>query len=958
MEQTHKKLNTLFALVVLLVSFTAYIFTVSPTVAFWDCGEYIGAAHSLGIPHPPGNPLYVLLGRVFSMIFFFFEQVAFRVNIISVVSSAVTAMLIYLIIVRTMVSFIGIPDNRWKRLTVYVSGVTGALFAAFSYTFWFNAVEASVYNPSMMIIALCTWLALVWYQRTDSERDRVLLLFSYLAFLGIGIHMFSMIALVPVFLFVMLVDREKLYDWRLWLTALLMGTVIYQVSWFFFVGPIVTLVTLIMSLMEGQNKAKWRFCFWVAFFALVGYSVHFYIPIRSALNPMIDENHPVIEMTESGIPNWEPFKQFLERKQYGSESMITRMFWRRGAWSKQFGFDGHMGYGGFHLTQFFHFGKSINIDREASPLQNWGMPNGFLALLVYLIPTFLMIFGWGYLYKRNKNVATLLIFAFLITSVALVLYMNFADGHHPEKRDYLAWVNSGKQGPMPTVHREVRIRDYFFTPGFMFMGMWIGIAAGAILHGLFNSKKDFARTILAPMLSVLFIVSPVLPLTQNYMENNRKGDWVPYDYAYNLLMSCEKDGILFTNGDNDTFPLWFLQEAEGIRRDVRIVNLSLLNTQWYIKQLKNLDPKVPISFSETQIDGLTHEVNPIRQSMPYRLSNANVTVTLPGRSEKNALRVQDKMVLNIVDANKWRKPIYFAVTVSNDNMMGLQSYLQMEGLVYRVLPQKVNNQEKLDMDRTLHLLDNVYRFRGLGDGSITMNETTQKLMSNYAASFIQVALELRQPLISMKNEVESLRKQIGQTAASDTVADTTEVAADDSQLSQTLAQKEAEYNDTLNLVINKLDQCVSLMPWDWRPRALRQEILLGHGKEELALKRIEEALMMEPDNLEYIKMKAQILDQLGKKDEANALLRKLVQADADQWETYAMLAENYAQTGQYDSAVALMKEFQQSHPGDRRASMMIRQFEQMKQDATRPKPADTMSGQRTDDTAETVSQKE
>ncbi len=929
-ELLHKKYNTIFAMLVLSISFFAYIFTVSPTVAFWDCGEYIGASHSLGIPHPPGNPLYVLLGRFFSMTFFFFRQVAFRVNMISVISSAITAMLIYLIVVRAMRSWMGLPTDRRQRLTIYLAGIVGGLFAAFSYTFWFNAVEASVYNPSMMIVALCTWLSLKWAQSDDPNRDRILLLFAYVAFLGIGIHMMSMLALIPVFLFIMLVDKQKLYDWRLWVTALLMGTVIYNISAFFWIGPIVTLATLVFSLVEGQNQKKWRFCFWIAFFALMGYSVHIYIPIRSALNPIIDENHPVVTIDQNGV-DWEPFKQFLERKQYGSESMISRMFWRRGAWNKQFGFDGHMGFGGFHLTQFFHFGKDIAIDREASPLQNWGTAGGLLRLLIYLIPTAFMIWGWFGLYKRNRNVAILLVMLVLLTTIGMVMYMNFADGYHAEKRDYMAWVQNGRQGPMPTVHREVRIRDYFFTPGFMFFGMWIGLSAGMLLHGLFNSKDRMLRTQLAPILAVLVAVSPALPLSFNMAANNRKGDWVPYDYAYNLLMTCEKDGILFTNGDNDTFPLWFLQEAEGIRRDVRIVNLSLLNTHWYIKQLKDLEPTVPISFSHSQIDALNHELNPIKESIPYRMSNANITVMLPGRNEKNALRVQDKMVLNIVDSNKWRKPIYFAVTVSDDNMMGLQPYLQMQGLAYRIYPQHVAADDRVDLERTIHLLDNVYRFRGLGDGSVTLNETTEKLMSNYAASFIQAALTLEPSLRRMKAEIKSLENAAADTAQADSVA----------PAPGTLALTRAAYNDTLDLVVNKLDQCISLMPWDWRPRTLRHRILEDHGRYEEALRRIREARQIEPDNPEYQKMEASVLDKMGNKAEANTMLRQLAAQESDPWNVYMMMSRNYEDMGMYDSAIAAMNEFLESHPGDRRAQMAIARLEKLKAQAASPEANDT-----------------
>lgn len=942
MEQTHKKYNRIYALFVLLFTFVTYIATVAPTVAFWDCGEYIGASHSLGVPHPPGNPLYVLIGRVFSMVFFFFKQVAYRINLISVFSASFASMLIYLIVVRAMISWMGIPDTPWKRITVYISGVVGAFFTAFGYTFWFSAVEASVYIPSMFVVVLCSWLAMVWSQSKDPNRDRILILLAYCSFLGISIHMMSMFALIPISFYIVLCDKSKMEDWRLWIVGVLMFAVIYHVSLFLWLGPITVIGTLVMSFLEKSAVKKWRLYFWIAFFALMGYSVHIYIPIRSTIQPIIDENHPVIRINEAGKVDWLAFKAFLERKQYGSESMVTRMFHRLGAWNKQYGIDGHMGYGGFHLTQFFHFGRSVGIDRNNTVFENWGAAGGLIRLLLYLIPTFLMIYGWLYLWKRNRNVAIFLIFLFLLTSAILVMYMNFADGTRPMKRDYIAWVRSGRQGPMPLQHREVRIRDYFFTGGFMFYGMWIGIAFGCILHALFTNANRFLRTQLAPIIAVLFAVSPALPFSQNIKENDRTKDWVPFDYAYNLLMSCERDGIIFTNGDNDTFPLWFLQEAAEIRRDVRVVNLSLLNTKWYIKQLKDLEPKVAVSYTIKEIeDKLNHQLNPLEKAVNYRMPNAGIIVTLPGRDTKRALKVQDQMVINIVDSNKWKKPIYFAVTVSSDNLMGLGPYLQMQGLVYRVMPRRVQRTEQLHLDRTLFLLDKVYRFRSLGDGSAPISETGRKLMSNYAASYIQVVVTLRQPLAQMKAEIANYEESLKDSSV---LADTTYTIE---EREKDIEAKKKEYNEVIDLVINKLDQCIGLMPWDWRPRLLQQEILIGHDRLDKAMEKIEVALRIEPGNKEYLKVKARLYDLKGDKAKANELLKGLAQEETDPWPSYSMMCKNYEDQGHFDSAIMVMRQFQMIHPGDRRAATMITRLQKQKADAE-SKKKDTSGAQKMD----------
>ncbi|MBN2189397.1 MAG: DUF2723 domain-containing protein [Chitinispirillaceae bacterium] len=893
----HAALNRFFAAGVFLVSWIAYLLTVAPTVCFWDCGEYVASGASLGVPHPPGNPLFVMMARVVSVVLFFIGDVGLRMNLISTVASAVMAMLIYLTVVRVFVGAVGVPDTAWKRMAVYIGGITGGLFAAFGSTVWFSAVESEVNAAVLVPISLCTWLIMVWAQSNDPKRDRLLVLITYLSFLGIGIHMFSMIVLGPLFLYVLLVDREKRRDWRLWITGALMGLVMYDISWFIYAGSGAALVSLLMAVTGKANRTRWQLCFYIALFGLAGYSSHLYIPVRSNLEPIINENHP---------NTYAAFKSYLQRKQYGSESMITRMFWRRGTFENQFGIEGHMGFGGFFMTQFYRFSP---LDTERSPFAD-GLLAGWAKLIIYLLPLFLVMFGVYFIYRKNRAIMVLLTSLFLVTTIALVFYHNFSDGTRSEKRDYEYWEKTGRQGPQPLVHREVRVRDYFYVVGFVYYGMWVGIAAGGLLFVLYSNRRRLLRTTIAPLFTVLFAASPVLPLSQNLPFHSRRGDRVPFDYAYNLLMSCDKDGILFTNGDNDTFPLWALQEAYGIRRDVRIVNLSLLNTKWYIRQLKKLDPKVPISYSDAQIEKLEHGLNPYAEPVRYRLPEAGITVDIPSRKELNAMRIQDLMVVNIVDAAKWQRPVFFAVTVSDGNLMGLAPYLKMQGLVHRVMPHEVPEAGKLDVARTLFLLDSVYRFGGLGDGTAPLNETSKKLLTNYAATFIQLAMQLRKPLLDTKAEIDKMQSS---TAAS-----------------ALLGEKRAAYDDTLGLVLKRLDRCVAIIPSDWRPRALRHEMLVTHGRLEEAEGKMRQALAIEPGNADYLRMLAQALEAQGKKQEASALLRSTIESSAGSFDTYLSVVQSYMETGTIDSAIAVMQEFAALHPDDRRALSVIGQLEQFK----------------------------
>jgi hypothetical protein len=822
---------------VFFVSLGVYVATVAPTVAFWDCGEYTAAGHTLGVPHPPGNPLFVLMMRLSSIFLSFFQDVGYRMNFAVAIASALTAMVLFLAIVEAGKLFMGEPDGNtaWKQVCLNIGGIAGGLFAAFGYTFWFSAVETSVYNISMLFIAVCTLLMLIWARSKSADRDKLLVLVAFLGFLGIGLHMFTMIIFPPAFLFMILWDEKKRTDWRLWITGIIMATVIYSLSAFMMLGAVTLVVTLIMSLTSKEHKYEWRFCFFLAFLAIIGYSVHIAIPVRAGLDPMINENHP---------STWTTFVDFLERKQYGSESMISRMFWRRGLWSNQFGIEEHMGFGGFHLTQFFR----LDPTDTAQSFFKAGFIQGMGKLIIYLIPTAFMFYGWSYLYKKNRHAAVFLISLTLLTTIGMVFYMNFADGLRPERYDYEQWVRAGQPGPMPTVHREVRVRDYFFTAGFMYFGMWLGLAGVCLLHALFTSKDEFMRKIVAPACAAVITLSPILPAVKNYELSTRAGDWVPYDYAYNMLNSCEENGILFTNGDNDTFPLWALQEAYGVRKDVRIVNLSLVNTDWYIKQLKKLEPVVPISYTDAEIDKLQARLNPFEKPTPHTLKKAGIPLTLPGIETQRVLRVQDMMVLNIVDATKWTKPIYFAMTVSEDNLMGLDPYLQAQGLVYKVMRERVTFDERYNLDRTIVTIDSNYSLRGIGKAKL--NDTSRRLLTNY----LQIAFDLRAPMDKLKRDAETLKAAATVATAlpnaDGNVKDTSVISqkADLAAVNEKAAQAEKRYKEHLASVVAFLDKCVKMMPWDWRARGIHHEFLMDHGMFNEAATAIERSIAEDPEN--------------------------------------------------------------------------------------------------------------
>lgn len=904
-----KQMKFLLAAAVFAVSFTVYLITMAPTVSFWDCGELVGASNILGNPHPPGNPLFTTLARVF-IIVAPFKEAATRVNFISALTSALTVMMVFLFLVKL---FRILFQGKLSNFIAYCSAIIGASLVSFSDTFWFSAVEAEVYGTSMLLVMFISWLSLDWYENRGTPKGkRNIIMICYLGFLGMGVHPFSIITIPAVAIFLIWADKDVRTDIPFLITGLALMSIIYAIGDFIFISLGMLALAIIMRLLSStpEWRSKWNFSIALCLVALLGFSSYAYVPIRSSVSPNIDENEP---------RTWSTFKDYLERKQYGSESMIMRAFHRRGQIQNQVLVHPHMGYGGYMLAQYFPWKVGETRADENEPLIRDGFFKHkfhtlstnlgdkprlqFLLFLLFQIP---FLYG-GYLaYKRNPQIGGYLLLLYAATSYGLVFYMNFADGSQMEMRDYDYWKSTNfnpQQKPDP-VHLEVRDRDYFFTPGFMFMGILFGVASAFLLDKLARSSRG--RGALPKGAGVaLACLAMAVPIYSNFKEHNRHGDYIPWDYAYNLLMSCKPNSVLFTNGDNDTFPLWFIQEVENVRKDVRVVNLSLVNTNWYIRQLRSHEPSLAIGFTDEEINLMEPQPWRFKEAVGFKIPNSAISVQLEPRPY---LKVQDIMVLHIVQNNYPKRPIHFAVTVSDDNMMGLEKYLKMEGMVYTLIEEK--KAKEIDVQATAHLVDSVYRYRGLGDPKVYVDLNTEGLLTNYSATNFRLVMWAQERLSEIDRQLEDLRKLPPSDSAKTAIA-----------------AKEAERGEKIAFAEKYLQLNARILPREWRNNYYGAQLYATVKDYGRAESYYQKGMSEAPNPRLFGANLAQLYIEQGKFDKAEALLNSLKAGAPNDFELWYGLSELYQKRGNLKKARETLAEWLKGNSSHQYAGMVSQQLQ-------------------------------
>lgn len=493
-----------------------YILTLAPTTSMWDTSEYIAAAYVVGIPHPPGNPLFVLIGRVFALLPIA-PNVAMRINVLAALSSAASAFFWFLITERVLVRML---TQRWQRLT---GAALSALIGATAFTVWNQSVvNEKVYTVSLLGIAAISWLTVRWCDDPDDTRaDRLLVLVAYLLGLGYANHMAGMLAAPAVGLAVLVRRPQTLLRWKL-------------------------LLACCVALLFGITPFATQ-------------------PIRAAHFPAINEGEPTgcadaiaVDCTFSQL-TYDRFMYNFNRGQYGKPDLTQR----QAPFTAQVGM-----YWLYFKWQYW---------RDAYG-QRPGLQN---ALAVFFLIAGLLG-GWVHWQKDRRSFWYFGPLIFIMT-LGLIYYLNFKYGH--------------SQAPElgSNVEREVRDRDYFYLWAFSAWSVWAALGVVYLWESVASvigtqHVRHGREMLTVPSPRNFLLASPLLlvaclPLVGNWQQASRGAQTDTADFARDLLNSVEPYGMLVTVGDNDTFPLWYAQEVEGVRRDVLVVNTSLLNTDWYTRQM-------------------------------------------------------------------------------------------------------------------------------------------------------------------------------------------------------------------------------------------------------------------------------------------------------------------------------------------------------------------------------------
>jgi Protein of unknown function (DUF2723) len=853
----YQRINTITGWVVFAISLLTYWLTMEETASYWDCGEFIAVSYKLEVSHPPGAPLFMLMGRMFSFLALGdVTQVGYWINFMSILASAFTILFLFwsiTLVGRKMITLKNDQDLENHTWVLMGAGIVGALAYTFSDSFWFSAVEAEVYAMSSFFTAFVVWAMLKWDLISDeSKANRWIILIAYMMGLSIGVHLLNLVAM-PALALVFYFKKYKPTLWGIIATLGISGALVLFISeliipglptlaghfeiffvntlgMFFGSGVLVFVLLLIAGVVYAiyythtKNHPIWNTFVLSTAFILIGYASYAIIVIRSNYDPPINENAPKDVMS---------FIRYLKREQYGSRPLLTGNYftsespidiklsdpiYTKGkskyeitdrkyelvyapehktilprAWNpdhkatyqrlmgleegeipsfaQNLGFMFRHQIGHMYVRYFmFNFSGRESDEQGAYELNllssNKNLPetlaNNKGRNNFYMIPFLLGLAGMFFQLVKDSKSFAIVGLLFVMLGVAIVIYLNSP----------------------PTEPRE---RDYIYAGSYYAFCFWIGLAVigfAELLNGMFKNMKTSAIAA-----TLIGLTAPAIMAQQGWDDHNRSDRFFSVDSAKNYLNSCAPNAILFTGGDNDTFPLWYAQEVEGVRTDVRVVVLSYFNTDWYIDQmtrkayesepfpftlsLKNYQQGGPndyLPFTDYKLKAIDAKEyigllakdfqqlrNGDRNVVPSKILSLSVDTAgvrakgvvpasmdslivdqMAFRLVRGGLEKKDLAILDILTTNNWERPIYFNPTSLDQVNFDLGPYAIQEGNAYRILPVRNTNQSREYLVNTDVAYENMiqkFSYRGLDNEKLYFNEDYRGFVLNHRASF-------------------------------------------------------------------------------------------------------------------------------------------------------------------------------------------------------------------------------
>ncbi|MDR0789514.1 MAG: DUF2723 domain-containing protein [Bacteroidales bacterium] len=722
-------------------AFVVYFLTMSPTVCFWDCGEFIATGSKLQVGHPPGAPLYHLLAAVASALSFGNTKlIAPIINSISAVAAAFTIVLFFWSLVRIL--------NRFsdKFIANIIAAAIGALTFAFTDSFWASATEAEVYSLSLLFTIAILWSVLKW---DSNPNERWVLLISLLVGLSLGVHILSLLVLPAVLLVVCFhYFKPSLINTiiTLLVSALLVWMLLSFIPFLLSANRVVLYVVL-FALLVLLWLSIWKrlsvlntICLSLMFL-MIGVSTYLVLVIRADADTPINEysphtaeklnyylqrnnyekppliygnqftayNYADYDVSENGkveliynkdmqslFPRlWNPAYEsayidwagtpekpviingqtyftpsFSQNLKYFLNYQLGYMYGRYLMWNFVGKTNDIQGFGEANNGQWQsglpYVDRLIGINTDSFPKNTLKLG----STAYYFIPLLLVVIGVFYHFIRDRKGFIFNAIFFLSTSLAVVVYLNVT----------------------PYQPRE---RDYVFLASFLALSVWLSVGALAISRWIVSLVLINRPKFVLPF----FFIVPIWLLSQNYISHNHSRQYTARNFAQSLLESCDEDAILLTNGDNDTFPLWYLQNVENVRTDVRVINVAFLNSPDYIDQLqKQIYLSKPLKVITSKQDyensstlNLVSSARSLLSEKPTQIAR-RLNENLVTRNDIYSLG--NLILIDLIVANIDTRPIYFSA-YSNEDFLGLENYLALEGFAYRL--KNVANNKKNDL---------------------------------------------------------------------------------------------------------------------------------------------------------------------------------------------------------------------------------------------------------------------